>query len=195
MVRLVIFIGVVSSLLGQNISIMPQGEGAVKAIVGKKIKGYQILSVIACPADGKPLSIKGGAVYQQAMLEGYSPIAPAFAQAIISDGVAHNKKYYAIEGLKIGSMILLPLGTGKVVAMSASILTGLAIAHQVGDEVSAQLQARYPNAAALTGALLAPETSMDLSGSCKSAAILALYDRKAAKKAQSPPGITWTQMH
>lgn len=162
----------------QTISFAPQGSAALKALTGRRIKGVQIVSIIACPARISLPSISGGEVYAEAIAQGYQPILPAFARAVVNDAVSHNWRVFALEAFKVASIAAAGLGAGGVVKMSAAQLSALVIGHQIGDEIASRIQERIPNASPLLSALLDPAAKLDITQGCQVSAILAVYPRK-----------------
>ena len=168
------------SAYAQSISFSPQGAAALRALTGKRIKGIQIISVIACPATISIPSISGGEIYAESIRQGYQPILPAFARSVVADAVAHNWRVYAIEAFKVASIAGVGLGAGKIVAMSTAALSALTIGHQIGDEISTRMQGRLPDPTPLMNALLDPSAKLDISQGCQVSAILAVYSKKKA---------------
>jgi hypothetical protein len=159
----------------QTISFAPQGAAALKALTGKRIKGIQIVSVVACPATISIPTILGGEVYREAMAQGYTPIMPQFARAVVNDAVAKSPGKRFIEGAALVTIIGAGIATGKInPTWSRVLLSG----HQVLDQVVADVQAVLPNSGPLTAALLDPAAKLDITAGCQSAAILAVYPKK-----------------
>lgn len=161
-----------TACFAQSIQFSPQGASALKALTGKRIKGVQIVSVIACPAVISIPSISGGELYSAAITQGYEPILPQFAAAVITDAAASNKWQIALEVFRVASIAAIVAGTRSLNATQLLVING---AHQIGDELSSRIQTRLPNPAPLISALLDPEKTLDITHGCQVSAILAVY--------------------
>ena len=173
--KIAVFLIINALAAAQSISFAPQGAAALKALTGKRIKGIQIVSVIACPATISLPSIQGGEVYREAIARGYEPILPAVARAVVNDTVQKNWRVYALETFKVASIVAAGLGAGGVVKMSAGQLSALVIGHQVGDDIAERITERLPNATPLIASLLDPGTRLDITQGCQTSAILAVF--------------------
>jgi len=151
----------------QCISFLPQPESAIKAQTGKRIKDVQLISTLVCPTliDGKPGpgSVNGGAVYNSAAAQGYLPILPSNASAIINVATANSWPYRLNEAVRYLSIAGAVAGAGKLNPTWIQILTG---AHSLGDEIQAQAQTRLPNPVPLVESMPDPQKPIDLTHGC-----------------------------
>lgn len=184
MIKLTTFLMLCSCAVAQTsqtIMLSPQGEAALKALSGKRIKGVQIVSVIAC---GDRV-LHGGTIYSEAIKAGFAPMPPIVAQAVLNNAVSHNWRFYAIEAFKVVSITAAGLGAGRIVSMSPELLSAMVLGHQIGDELAARSAERFPNPVPLLSALLNPSADLDLSKGCQSAFLLSLYGRGLQTRAVS----------
>lgn len=148
-------------LRGQQVTFSPQGAAALKALTGKRIPSFQIVSVLAC-AETNAASLTGGSVYELAAQAGYQWIDPDAAAVIINRTVAFNGWTLAENALIDGSSFGALLVAGGVIKAGASILTSLIAGHSFLDQVQGRLKGYAPDPTPVLRKLLQADTVLSL---------------------------------
>lgn len=163
----------VASYAQQTLSFAPQGVAALQTLTGKRVKGVQVVSVIACGTG----TLTGGVIYTEADKAGFSILDPQVSVALVNSTVSRNWRQYLLLAIREGSQIAIPLGAGKIITMSSQALVGLSLAHGIADDITPFIQGRLPNATPLLSALVDPAKSFDLSKGCQSGLLLSVYGK------------------
>lgn len=166
-------------LRAQTVTFSPQGAAALRALTGKRISGFQIVSVMAC-ADAMSAGFSGGEIYQKASQQGYQWIDPMATTAILERTVQFNAANLIPVLLTSGTAgFSLLLSGGIIKATSSSWLTALIASHGVLDQASNQIRGYAPNPATVVDNLLRPTDSFSLASSqCIERYLGAVYNKQ-----------------
>lgn len=171
----------------QNITFSAQGAEFLRAQLGSVIPGEQALGVIACSA-GAVGAIEGGAIYQQALAQGYSYILPAAVPSITTRRVNMSKSARAVQWLKYGSILGATLASGAVVHVPANVTTALIMGHGLVDDIQPYFASKIPDPSVLLSGLIDPTKQYALPvGGCIQGYIVAQYTGRS--RPAPPPQI------
>jgi len=161
-----------------TVTFSPQGQAALQALTGKRIHGFQIVSVLAC-SQATAVSVSGGALYELAAQGGYQWIDPGAAAVIINRTVQFNVFNVTANALVDGSSFASLLVAGGVIKAGATILTALIAGHGFLDQVQGRLNAYAPDPTPVLSKLLQADTVISLQPlQCVDRYLGAQYDKK-----------------
>lgn len=184
--RLAAFLLAASFASAQVITFAAQGAEFLRAQLGSVIPGEQALGVIACSA-GAVGAIEGGAIYQQALAQGYSYILPAAVPSITTRRVNMSKSARAVQWLKYGSILGATLASGAVIHVPANVTTALILGHGLVDDIQPFFASRIPDPSVLLAGLIDPTKQYGLPvGGCIQGYIVAQYTGRPAVKPAAP---------
>ena len=163
-------------------SFSSQGAEALKAMVGKKVRGVGLTSVTVCSAS--PAKFASGLIWQSAVSHGISPIDPDIATAMINRKVAWSLYTVIPHLFTDGAGGLAALGAGRVISMSSPWLVGLVALSATTNIVMGQIASHKPDPSVLFKNLLDPTGTMVFDGaSCKRAMLVTRYKGKKTEQA------------
>lgn len=146
----------------QTVSFAPQGAEALRALAGKKLKGFGLTHVIVCSSSGLP--IQAGLVYQTAVRAGSAPISPSNARSVINRAVGFNW-WVLLNATITGASIGIPaLRESGAITISSPKMLALLGTHVAIDAVTGQIRSHVPDPSALFAALLDPNATITFPG-------------------------------
>lgn len=174
---LAIVVMLLAQLQAQTVTFSPQGSAALRALTGKRIGGFQLVSVMAC-ADSMPAGFSGGEIYQKASQQGYQWIDPMATTAILERTVQFNPANLIPVVLTSGTAGFSLLLSGGIIKTTSTWLTALIASHGVLDQASNQIRGYAPNPATVVDNLLRPTDAFSLaSGQCIERYLGATYNK------------------
>lgn len=174
---LMALVPVIGGDIQAQVTFSVQEPQAMKDLTGKVIKNYQLVAFQVCSTDGQ--SFSAGRVYQAAS-QFYEWQTPGLAAARIATTVNRNIGYYLIEIGKVLTISATALTASGAIHASQGVISGLAQAHMVTDELDRFITGQIPNPAPLYQLLLKEETVFQFSGpgGCDAGVIVVRYDKR-----------------
>jgi len=163
-----------------EVSFSPQGDEAMKAMVGHTIKNIGMDEITICAPIGTTVS--GGAVFQLANSLGISTLSPNLTQRIFTRTAALSKQALIYNTAKWGLLAVPIAGQVGLISMSSKIVTSLLVGHGLVDQVQSYYSPLLPDPSPFLTDLLDPQGNFILSGNCKVATMGVEYTGKAAMK-------------
>lgn len=167
-------------------SFSPQGAAVLRSNAGHVIKGTQLLGVIICPQSPNE-TVLNGQVYQKAASLGYQYIVPVVGRVMVTQSVNRSLGHILLETLKEGAIDTAFGYTTGIIHIPASLATAGIASFRFLQKEQPVIEGVTANGIDLMGSLLNPDDATNLGSSCKSATMLALYDKKF--KASVTPSI------
>lgn len=168
-------------LTGTSVSFSPQGDAAMRAMVGHTIPNIGMDEVTICAPPGTTVS--GGSVYQLANSVGISTLSPALTRRVFTRTAALSKQQTIFTAVQYGLLAVPIMGEAGVITLSSKSLFSLLAGHGIFDMLSAKYAPLLPDPSPFLDDLLDPQASFILSGDCKVATIGVEYSGKVAARA------------
>ncbi len=169
--------GLVFGQVKAQVTFSIQEPESMKDLTGKILKNYQLVAFQVCSEDGE--SFSAGKVYQAAS-QFYAWQAPGLAAARIAATVNKNVGYYLIEAGRVLTISATALTASGAIHASQGVISGLAQAHMVTDELDRFITGQIPNPMPLYQLLLKEETVFQFTGpgDCNAGVIVVRYEKR-----------------
>lgn len=170
----------VQACTGVCVTYSSQGAAALKAMTGKRIKGFQLVQATTC-AD-HDARFGAGRIIQQANAMGIQTISGKAGAAVVQQTVDLNWRKLLMIGVQVGTSVALGVTTSGVVASSKAITTGIALGHIAMDELPNILKPGTPNPDPFLSSVLDEGGQINLAaGSCVSTMFAGTWDKNSPK--------------
>lgn len=165
---------------GVCVTYSSQGATALRALTGKRIKGFQLVQATTC-AD-HDAKFGAGRIIQQANAMGIQTLSAKTGAAVVQQTVDLNWRKLLILGVQVGTSVALGVTTSGVVTSSKAITTGIALGHLALDELPTVLKPGTPNPDPFFSAALDESGQVTISaGACVSAIFAGTWDKNSPK--------------
>lgn len=170
----------VQACTGVCVTYSSQGAAALKAMTGKRIKGFQLVQANVC-AD-HDTKFGAGRIIQQANAMGIQTIGGRAGAAVVQQTVDLNWRKLLMIGVQVGTSVALGVTTSGVVASSKAITTGIALGHIAMDELPNVLRPGTPNPDPFLSSVLDEGGQVNLAaGACVSTMFAGTWDKNSPR--------------